>query len=751
MSAPSRRDFLRLGVTAGGALLLEIALPGCGGPPRAVAAANGGVAFVPNAWLRIEPDDRIIFVLDRVEMGQGTMTGQAQLVAEELAIDPSRLVVELAPANRAYDNPDAGLGFQATGGSTSTRASFIPLRTAAATAREALRQAAARKWGVALATCTAENGAIVHAASGRRARYGELAADAAREDVDAPALKPAKDFRVIGKAVPRLDIRAKVDGSAVYGIDVKVPGLAVAVVLRAPVLGAKLLGFDAAEAKAQPGVVDVIAIPTGVAVVAETYWRARRAAQAVRVRWSEGETHLDTERLRSAYRARLESSGVAQRNDGSFASAERRAARVVDALYEVPYLAHATLEPQNATAVVKDGRCEVWAPTQAPGLAREAVRSVTGFAYDDIVVHQTLLGGGFGRRLAQDYVVEAVHVALRVHRPVKVIWSREDDTRHDVYRPMAMTRVRAAIGRNGALDGWFQRIVSQSIAANVGPEWVHAFLPNRVPLSLKASMGRSAAITFGGGALFDETTAEGARDLAYGIPNVRVEHAVMAAEVPVGFWRSVGFSHNVFVTESFFDEVAHAMGRDPFELRRSLLAKAPRHRRVLELAAEKVGWGTPAKPGVFRGIAQARSFESYAAHVAEVSVHGAEVKVHRVVAAVDCGTVVNPDIVRAQVEGGIAFGLGAALRQEITLDAGRVTQGNFDDFEPLRIHEMPEVEVHVVPSDEPPTGIGEPGLPPIAPAVANAIFHATNRRVRRMPFSRAFAEDAAATVKGRTP
>ena len=746
----SRRDFLRLCGAAGGALVLEIALPGCASPSRTARAADGGVAFVPNAWLRIEPSDRIVFVLDRVEMGQGTMTGHAQLVAEELAIDPARLVVELAPADRAYDNPDAQLGFQITGGSSSTRASFVPLRTAAATAREALRQAAARRWGVAVASCAAEDGAIVHAASGRRARYGELAADAAREDVDPPALKPSKEFRTIGRAVPRLDLRAKVDGSAVYGIDVKVAGLATAVVLRAPSFGAKLLGFDARDAKAEPGVIDVVEVPTGVAVVAASYWRARRAAGKVRARWSEGDTRLDTEGLRRAYRARLDSPGVVRRSDGSFASSARSASRVIEAVYEVPYLAHGTLEPQNATVHVTDGRCEVWAPTQAPGLAREAVRRITGFAYDDIVVHQTLLGGGFGRRLAQDYVVEAVHVALRVRRPVKVVWSREDDTRHDVYRPMAMTRVRAALGEGGALNGWFQRIVSQSILAQAGEEWASALVPNATPLALKRVIGRGGAIAYGGGVLLDESTAEGARDLAYDIPNVRVEHAPVAVDVPVGFWRSVGFSHNVFVTESFFDEAAHALGQDPFEMRRRLLARAPRHQRVLEIAAEKAGWGSPPPPGRFRGIAQARSFESYAAQVAEVSVQGDEVKVHRVVAAVDCGTIVNPDIVRAQVEGGIAFGLGAALRHEITIEKGRVEQGNFDDFEPLRMNEMPEVEVHLVPSDEPPTGIGEPGLPPIAPAVANAIFRATGRRIRRLPFSRGFAEAAPTSATKRS-
>jgi CO/xanthine dehydrogenase Mo-binding subunit len=728
-----RRDLLR----ASGALVVGFALPGCGGARSAADAKSG--EWAPNAWIRITPDDKVQFVLDRVEMGQGTMTSHAQLVAEELEIDPRRLIIALAQADRAYDNPDSQLGFQVTGGSTSVRTSYDPLRTAAATTREMLRRAAAKRWGVPLATCAAENGTIVHPPSGRRAKYGELAADAAREKVPDVTLKPASTHKVIGTSLPRLDAPSKVDGSAVYGIDVRLPGLVSAVVLRPPALGAKLVSFDASGAKSEPGFVDALAIPTGVAVLATSYWRARRAAAKVRVSWTAGDTSLDSDAFRKHFRARLERSGPATRSDGNVGAAERASARVVEAIYEAPYLAHATLEPQNATAIVKDGRCEVWAPTQSPGLAREA-RRLTGYAYDDIVVHQTLLGGGFGRRLVQDYVVEAATIALRTGRAVKVIWSREEDTQHDFYRPMAMTLLRAGIGKDGSIASWFQRVATQSIVGQIAEEWGQSIVPNRVPLSFKRIFARGAQTAYVGSAIPDEATTEGAADMPYAIPNVGVEYASLRVDVPVGWWRSVGFSFNVFSTEAFFDEAARAAGRDPIEARRQLLASSKRHARVLAVCAEKAGWPQNTRPGVFRGAAVTRAFKTYGAQIAEVSVDGRDVRVHRVVAAVDCGKVINPDLVRAQVEGAIGFGLGAALKQEITLRKGAVEQSNFHDFESLRLHEMPEVEVHIVASDEAPTGIGEPAVPLIAPAVANAIFAATGKPVRMMPIRRALEE-----------
>jgi isoquinoline 1-oxidoreductase subunit beta len=741
MSGASRRAFLlRASASAGGAFVLALGATGCGGG-RPETAANRLKGFSPSAWLTITPDDQIFFYLDRVEMGQGTMTSHATLVAEELEVDPSRLRIEHAPADRRYDNPDADLGFQITGGSTSVRTSWGPLRLAGAAAREMLVAAAASKWQAPSAECRAEAGAVVHAPSGRRERYGALASLAARQPVpERPRLKDPRDFRYIGRAVPRLDARAKVDGSGVYGIDVKQPGLLSAVVVRAPSLGAKLEGFDADEAKAQPGVVGVVRVSTGVAVVAKSYWRAQRAAALVRARWTPGPLGaLDSDRLREQYRERARSSAKAVRDDGDANAALARGAKVIEAFYEVPYLAHATMEPMNCTAHVRGRSCEIWAPTQSPGLVREAVRKRMGFDEDAIDVHTTLLGGGFGRRLAQDFAVEAVEVARHFDAPVKIVWSREDDTRHDFYRPLTVNLLRGAVDARGEVSAWFHRIVGQSIVSQVGKDWVAAIAPGGVPQSLKSLLGRGASGLYGKNVLTDPSSVEAASDFAYAMPNVRVEYAAVEPGVPVGFWRAVGNSENGFIVEAFLDELAHAGRKDPYELRRSLLKSAPRHLAVLELAAQKAGWGSPMPPGSGRGIAQVKSFGSYCAQVVEAKVEGGRIKVDRVVCAIDCGLVVNPDIVRAQIEGAVVFGLSAALYQQISFRNGLAAEGNFHQYPLLRMHEMPRVEVHVVPSHEPPTGVGEVGLPPVAPALANAIFAATGRRLRSLPLAPALA------------
>ena len=737
----TRRDLLRASLAAGGAFLLEVGGLGCaaGGLPTPVQPGARPGDFVPSAWLRITPDDKVIFTLDRVEMGQGTMTSHAQILADELEIDPARFVIELAGAHRAYDNQDPQLGLQSTGGSSSVRTSYDPLRRAGAVAREMLRRAAAKRFTAPLDECRAEDGAVVHVPTGRRLRYGELAADAAREPIPEVTLKPNEKHTWIGKSITRLDARMKVDGSGVYGIDVSVPGMLIAVVLRAPRLGAKIVSVDDRAARAMPGVAGVFQIPQGVAVVAARYWQATRAAAAVKVDWSEGDVWVDSDKLRAMYLDRVKQPATLVRSQGKVASAEREAFRTIEAIYEAPYLAHATMEPQNATALVVDDRCEVWAPSQAPAVAREAARRVTGLPYASITFHQTLLGGGFGRRGAQDYVEEACEIAMRVKKPVKVIWSREDDMRSSMYRPMAMSWMRGAVDAQGSIVSWSQRLACQSIVAESGPEWLQAIVPNGTPHALKQLSGRFLGGLVGGNGVVDPTNVEGAASMAYDIPNLRFEHAVMRLPVPVGAWRSVGNSQNVFMTETFFDELARAGGKDPFALRRALLAKVPRQRAVLELAAEKAGWGKPLPAGRFRGIAQAKSFETHCAEVAEVSVEGTDVRVHRVVAVVDCGVAINPDLLRAQIESGIIFGLGAALRQEITWKRGAVEQSNFHDFEPLRMHESPEIEVHVMPSTERPTGVGEPGLPPIAPAVANAVLAATGRPVRALPFTRGLA------------
>ncbi len=735
----NRRDFLRIAMSAGGALVLEISIPGCGGGFKSfgmVKRADGGAEFVPNAFIKIGTDDKVSFVLDRVEMGQGTMTSSAQLVAEELEIAPAELGVELAGSSAAYVNN--ALQIQLTGGSTSVVSSFTPLRTAAAVAREMLRTAASRTWGAPLSECKAENGAIIHVPSGKSLRYGALAKMAAGIEVETPKLKEPKDWKYIGKPVTRRDARMKVDGSALYGIDVVLPNMRTAVILRAPGVGAKLQGFKAQEALKDPGVEAVFEIPNAVAIVAKSYWRARKAAEKVVVTWSATDAGVDSELLGAAYRERVGREAAVIHQIGDEDAATKNAAKKIEAVYELPYLAHATMEPQNATAWVHDGKCDVWAPTQSPSLAAEVVRRVTGLSMGDISVKQTLVGGGFGRRIQQDYVEEAVHVAMRVKYPVKVVWSREDDMKNDGYRPKATSALRGTVDKDGNISSWSHRIATQSIVAQSGA-FLAAFAPQATPIVAKMQMGALGGGLAGlaaRGGITDPTSIEGAAELPYEIPAFKIELAPIEPLITVGSWRSVGVSHTIFVVECFIDELANAAGQDPLEARRKLMKKGSPGLRVLDLAAEKAGWSTPARAGLFRGIAIAKAFNSWCAEVAEVSVDPVRgLKVERVVAAIDCGTVVNPDIVRMQVESSIAYGLSAAMRQEITFKKGVVEQSNFHDFPPLRIHEMPVVEVHIVDSQEPPTGVGEPGLPPIAPAVANAIFAATGKRIRRLPFS----------------
>ncbi len=722
----SRRTLLRAGLAVGGGLLLEVSLP--------VAQAAGKPAspepFAPNAFLRIDPDDTVTLVVARVEMGQGTVTMHAQLLAEELEVDPASLRVEFAPADRRYDHPD--MGIQLTGGSMSTPGSWEPYRHAGATAREMLREAAARTWDVPKAECTAEQGTVVHAATGRRLRYGELVEKAARLSVPSVTLK-TKDFRVVGQSVPRLDSAPKVDGSAIFGIDVRVPDALVAVVVRCPVPGGSVKSFDATEARTRPGVLHVVQIPSGIAVVAKTYWHALQASRAVSVEWDEGPlAGFSTDALLETHRRLLrEGKGVRVRDSGQADATFGKAARILEAEYSAPFLAHATMEPQNATAHVTDSRCDVWAPTQGPGMAKEQVKRVLCYADEDIHIHQTWLGGGFGRRISQDYILEAVHLSKALSRPVKVVWSREDDMRHSPYRPAATHRVEGALDEAGHVLGWRHTVVSQSLFSEVGQDYVGALLAG-APGFVKSATASLAINAMGSK---DITSFEGVDSLPYELPHVAVDFIRHEPGVPVMFWRSVGHSHSAFATESFVDELAHAAGEDPVDFRRQRLKYQHRHRWVLELAAEKAGWGTPTPPGVFRGVAVHQSFGTWCAAVAEVSVEGTRIRVHRVVMAVDCGRVINPNLVQAQLEGAAIFGLSAALGQRISLQEGRVQQSNFHDYPLLRMNESPRIETHIRFNEAPPTGVGEPGVPVMAPAVANAVFAATGRRLRQLPLS----------------
>lgn len=699
-----RRTFIKVSALAAGGLLIGLRLPAAAQPP----ASRTGSAFAPNAWIRIDADGIVTFITDRSEMGQGVMTALPMLIAEELEVDLAKVRTQWAPADAAYVNPM--LGSQATGGSTSVRAAWKPLREAGAIARELLISAAAQTWGVPEASCRARNGAVEHAASERRLTYGELAAKAATLPVPQVALlKDPGEFRLLGKPAPRLDVPEKVDGRALFGVDVRRPDMLTAVVARPPVLGARASGFDARAAKAQRGVREVLKIDTGVAVVAENFWQAQRARATLNVRWDAGtNAKRDSAGIHQRFVEAAGSAGAQARREGEADKMLRGAARKLTAVYEVPWQAHATMEPMNCTAHVQANRCDVWVPTQAQGSVQQTAAKITGLPASAVHVHTTYLGGGFGRRFEQDFVAEAVQISRAVRAPVQVVWTREDDMRHDYYRPATYNALTAGIDKRGRVLAWTHRIVGPSIMSRALPQMVQNGI--------------------------DPSSVEGAANLPYAIPNIHVDYVMQDVGVPVGFWRSVGNSQNGFVTECFIDEIAQATKSDPYALRRSLLRNAPRHRAVLELAAQKAGWGKPPARGRHRGIAVMESFGSYVAQVAEISYSPqAGLRVHRIVCAVDCGVVVNPDTVRAQMESAVAWGLTATVKGAINIVDGGVVEGNFDTYPLLRFDEMPVVDVFFVNSDEAPGGVGEPGVPPLAPAVANAVFAATGKRVRHLP------------------
>jgi isoquinoline 1-oxidoreductase beta subunit len=675
-------------------------------PQRPTLPDQDAVAL--NPWVKIAADGTVVLVVDRSEMGQGVTTAFSMLAAEELEVDLAHSHVVFAPADRVYVNPY--IGRQLTGGSTSVRGSWEPLRRAAAAARLQLVAAAAELWQARPADCHAEAGAVIHRPSGRRLGYGELAERAAAQPApESPPLKQRSAFRLIGRPLPRIDAAAHATGATEFGWDVAVPGAAAAVVLRCPTFGGSLARVDAWRARAIPGVRDVVTIDSGVAVVADDFPTALAGRQALAVTWRRGAlARLDSPAIRRRFARAAQRAGEAVVDIGDAKRALAKAARRIEATYETPYIAHATLEPMNCTARIGPDGCDVWAPTQAQTEAQEVAARAAGLPRKRVRIHTTWLGGGFGRRLNQDFVAEAVQVAKAIGRPAQVLWTRADDLQHDHYRPGNCTRLRGGLDAAGRPAAWFQRIA--------GP-----------PLAL------------------------GGVDLPYEIANVCEEHVEEDPGIPTGPWRSVGESQNAFAVEGFIDELAHAAGADPVEFRRDLLTKAPRHRAVLELAADKAGWGRKPPRGRRRGIAVYHSYGSWVAEVAEVSVsRGGTIRVHRVVCAIDCGSVVNPDIVAAQLEGAVIFGLTAALKGEITFRNGAAVEHDFRGYPLLTIGEAPEVEVHIVPSEAPPGGVGEPGVPPIAPAVANAVFAATGRRLRTLPLRMASAKSGSSAGKRRT-
>jgi len=708
-SPMNRREFLKTGAAASGSLVIALHFSTLK-PSDALLGAGAG-EFAPNAFVHVGADGAVTVIIGKSEMGQGVYTSLPMILAEELDADWTRVRCEFAPVDPAYNH--TVFGIQLTGGSTSTWSSYEQFRKAGAVARALLVAAAAETWGVAPQDCRTENSFVIHDSSQRRLPYGELARKAAGLKPPAEVkLKDPKDFKIIGKALHRLDTPAKTNGSAMFSIDVDRPGMLVTLVARPPVFGGKAKSFDAGAAKAVRGVKEVVEIPRGIAVVAEGYVAARRGREALKITWDNGPmAGYSTAKQRAEYAALANTPGIVARHDGDAAGTLAAATRKLEAEYELPYLAHATMEPMNCVADVRADSCEVWAGTQMQTLDRITAAQAAGLKPEQVQLHTTFLGGGFGRRAVPDchMVLEAVQVSKAVRAPVKLMWTREDDMRGGYYRPYFYHRLAGGLDANGNITAWKQTLVGQSFL--IGS-----------PFEMMVQKG------------IDPTSVEGAADLPYSIPNIHVEVHNPKHEVPTLWWRSVGHTHTAFVVESFLDELAHAAGKDPYELRRALLAGKPRQLRVLETVAQKAGWGTPLPAGRGWGIAVHDSFESYTAHVAEVSVSPkGEVRVHRIVCAVDCGPVVNPDTIKAQFEGAAVFALTAALYGEISLEDGRVKQSNFHDYPMLRIHECPEIEVHIVDSTDKQGGIGEPGVPCVAPAVANAIFGATGKRVRRLP------------------
>ena len=723
----SRRQFVVQGTAAGAGLIIGVRLSSVSAFAQENEKGSKGPTVNPfDAYIHVKPDGKISLIVAKSEMGQGIKTGLAMLLAEEAEVDFSSVSVE-----QAETRPDI-YAHMGTGGSGSTMENFMPLRRAGATVRELMITAGAKKWDVPKNECVAKSGTVLHQKSSRRGTYGELVEAAMKLPLPDPVkvhLKDEADFELIGHATPRVDIPSKINGSAVFGLDVRVPEMLFAVVARCPTFGGKHAKFDATKTKAVPGVKNVFEIPAlgrdmftagGVVVVADSTWAATRGRESLKITWDNSAAAAEsTSTLHTDLHAGAGKPGKRIRNDGDVDAVLSNGAKRVEATYEFPFLAHATMEPMNITVHARPGEAEVWAPTQSPDWVQRAVAKVLDLKPEKVVVHTTLLGGGFGRRYMADYPAEGAQIAKVVGKPVQLVWTREDDMTHDFYRPAACHQMKGAVDKDGHPLAWSHTIASTSIEAYWNP----------------------------GGGKPENSEIGGAEQMPYSIPNVRLEYNPVASAVPPLWWRSVEHSFNGFAVECFIDELAAAAGQDPVQFRKMLLVKPAnwkakndedpdpeRLRAIMELAAEKAGWGTPLPNGKGRGIATYHSFGSYIAEVAEVTVEGSNFKIDRMVAAIDCGQIVNPESVRAQAESAIIYGLSAALKNEITIKNGAVEQTNFDGYDPIRINEAPPIEVHLMKSKQEPGGMGEPALPPAAPAVANAIFAACGQRLRKLPF-----------------
>src|SRR5215472_3678059 len=703
MSPLSRREFVGAGVAAGAGLIIGFYLPH--GSKR-----EQGEYFSPNAYLKITPENNIIVVVPRSEMGQGVRTSLPMILAEELEADWKQIQVEQAGASTLF-------GDQTTGGSASVRTTWDPMRKAGAAAREMLISAAALQWNVPRAACKAQCGTVLHEASNRKASYGDLATKASALQVPTDvALKTAKDYKIVGKPIPRLDTPAKVNGTAEYGIDFRVPDMKFALLARCPVIGGKVASFDDKESKKVPGVSYIGKIgDSSVAVVADSVWSAMEGRRVLQVIWDEGPNKdLNTAAVMDSLRQGATKKGVTMYSAGDVGKVSGRR---IEATYELPFMAHAPMEPGNATAHFQGSKCEVWAPTQVPQDVRDSVAQAVGLDSDNVKVHVQLIGGGFGRRLEHDYAVEAAQVSKAINAPVKVVWTREDDMRNSTYRPASLHKLSAMLDGQGWPVAFTHRIIAPSISAQKGQP--------------------------GEGGVDPDLKEEAA--LVYSFPYASVEYVATETPVPLGWMRSVYALQVGFASECFIDELAAAAGKNPLDYRLHLLAKdedikyfdatwrTSRMRAILQMAADKAGWGKPLLAGHYHGIACFGCFSTYCAQVVELSMDGDQPRIHRVVGAVDCGQVVNPNILEQQIQGGVIYGLTNALRAKITIEKGRVVQGNFDDYAPIRMNEIPKVEGYFVETTEPPSGVGEPPIPPLAPAVCNAIYAATKKRIRALP------------------
>ena len=723
----SRRKFLIGSGVVGGGLLLGFSFRDTSSIPHTRAGS-----FQPNAWLQITPQGEVIFQLDKAEMGQGVITSLSALIGEELDYDPGNMTIEFAGAHGKFKNP--AMGVQITGGSTSVMTGWEPLREAGATARAMLIAAAAAQWSVDPAQCKTNDGFVVHPDGKQRLSYGALATAAAKQSKPhSVMLKDSKQYRWVGKSLKRFDSADKVQGKTTFGVDVQLPGLKVAVVVRCPQFGGSVQSFDKASVISLPGVVAVFAIHSGVVIVAEGYWQAQRAAKQLPVQWNKGVlAGLDSAAVLAAQKQALSTQKpFSVQNEGDVEAVFSQSKQTVSAVYTTPYFHHSPMEPQNCTALFKDGKLTLWAPTQTADIARAVAAFFTGIAQHDITVNSTFLGGGFGRRGYVDFAGEAAAVAIKMPDiPVKLMWSREDDMQHDYYRPATYHEIKAAVDAQGQVSGWHHTIVGTSILKDFGVDMMHAMLPAWVPTAIARGIGQGVA---NGVPAYDVTMGDGAKT-PYAIPSKKVGMLHVDSGVPVGFWRSVSHSFNAFIVESFVDELAHSVNQDPVEFRRDYLQSEPRHLATLNLAVEQSQWGIqPRIAGFGRGVAVHESFGSVVAMVADVLVTGKQFKVTRIVCAVDCGFVVNPDQVMAQIEGGAIYGLTAALKNGVSIQDGACAQSNFHDLPVLRMDEIPEIVVHIVPSTDKPGGIGEVGVPPVAAAVANAVFAAVGIRLRDLP------------------